>query len=172
VLATQNPIEMEGTFPLPEAQVDRFMLRIALGYPSRVEEGELLQRFQRDRPVDTMVEAVVTAEELLAAQALVPEVQVEESVRDYIVRVAHATRSHPALELGASPRATLFLYRGSQALAAKEGRPYVLPDDVKALAVPILAHRLALTPQARLRGSTAEGIVEEVLNSVSVPVES
>ena len=172
VLATQNPIEMEGTFPLPEAQVDRFMLRITLGYPSEAEEAEILQRFQRDTPVNTMVEAVITAEDLLTAQALVPEIRVEESVRGYIVRVAHATRSHPALELGASPRAALFLYRGAQALAAKEGRAYVLPDDVKALAVPVLAHRLALTPQARLRGSTAEEVVGEVLNSVSVPVES
>jgi MoxR-like ATPase len=172
VFATQNPIEMEGTFPLPEAQIDRFMLRIALGYPSEVEEGELLLRFQRNLPIESAVDAVVTSEELMDAQALVPEIQVEESVRNYIVRIAHATRAHPALELGASPRATLFLYRGTQAMAAKEGRTYVIPDDVKVLAEPVLAHRLVLTPQAHLRGITTEDVVREVLNAVSVPVET
>ena len=172
VMATQNPIEMEGTFPLPEAQMDRFMLRIALGYPSVEEEEEIVLRFQGDATVASLVEPVLGVKELLAVQALVPEVQVEASVREYLIHLVQATRTHSTLELGASPRAALFLYKGSQALAAIRGRPYVLPDDVKALADPVLAHRLVLSPQARLRGLTAEEVVEEVLNLVPVPVES
>ena len=172
VVATQNPIEMEGTFPLPEAQTDRFMLRVALGYPSLEDEGEILLRFQRDAVSAPEAGAVVSPEELKAAQALVPDVRVEDSLREYLLRVVRATREHPSLELGASPRAALFLYKGVQALAAIEGRSYVLPDDVKRLADPVLSHRLVLAPQARLRGKTAEEVVAEVLQSVPVPVES
>ncbi|MSQ12176.1 MAG: MoxR family ATPase [Dehalococcoidia bacterium] len=170
VLATQNPVELEGTFPLPEAQLDRFMLRIKLGYPSAQEEGEILLRVQRNHAASTLT-PVVSVEELRAAQAAVAEVRVDESLRTYMVRLVQATRRHNQVELGASPRAALALYRGGQALAAVRGRDYVLPDDVKALAEPALAHRLVLTPQARLRGQIAELVVSDVLRTEPVPVE-
>ena len=169
VMATQNPIEMEGTFPLPEAQLDRFMLRISLGYPDIEEEEQILLRFSQESTV-AVVEPVISVEELLAVQELVPRVRVEDSVRRYVAEVARATRSHPSLEVGASPRATLFLYKAVQSLAAVRGRSYALPDDVKALADPVLAHRLVPTPQARLRGHSAEDAIKDVLESVPVPV--
>ncbi len=169
VMATQNPIEMEGTFPLPEAQLDRFMLRISLGYPDIEEEEQILLRFSRESVVP-VVEPVISVEELLEVQELVPQVRVEDSVRRYVVEVVRATRSHPSLEVGASPRAALFLYKAVQSLAAVRGRPYALPDDVKALAEPVLAHRLVPTPQARLRGHSSEDAVRDVLESVPVPV--
>jgi MoxR-like ATPase len=169
VMATQNPIEMEGTFPLPEAQLDRFMLRISLGYPDIEEEEQILLRFSRESAVP-VVEPVISVEELLEVQELVPQVRVEDSVRRYVVEVVRATRSHPSLEVGASPRAALFLYKAVQSLAAVRGRPYALPDDVKALAEPVLAHRLVPTPQARLRGHSSEDAVRDVLESVPVPV--
>jgi MoxR-like ATPase len=167
-MATQNPIEMEGTFPLPEAQLDRFMLRIALGYPDIEEEEQILLRFHGAGPA--IVEPVITVEELLEVQELVPLVRVEASVRRYVLEVARATRSHASLEVGASPRAALFLYKAVQSLAAIRGRHYALPDDVKELADPVLAHRLVPTPQARLRGHSAEEAVRDVLESVPVPV--
>ncbi len=169
VLATQNPVELEGTFPLPEAQLDRFMLRIKLGYPSAQEEGEILLR-QRRNHNQTDLKPVVSMDELGVAQALVAEVRVEDSLRAYVVRLVQATRRHNQVELGASPRAALALFRGGQALAAIRGRDYVLPDDVKFLAEPGLAHRLVLTPQARLRNITAEQVVTEVLAAEPVPV--
>ncbi|MBM3945783.1 MAG: MoxR family ATPase [SAR202 cluster bacterium] len=169
VLATQNPVELEGTFPLPEAQLDRFMLRIKLGYPTAHEEGEILLRHRRNH-AQAELGPVMTVDELGVAQAHVSEVRVEDSLRSYIVRVVQATRRHNQVELGASPRAALALFRGGQALAAIHGRDYVLPDDVKALAEPALAHRLVLTPQARLRGITAENVVKEVLAGEPVPV--
>jgi MoxR-like ATPase len=169
VLATQNPVELEGTFPLPEAQLDRFMLRIKLGYPSAQEEGEILLR-QRRNHNQTDLTPVVTMDELGVAQARVAEVRVEDSLRTYVVRLVQATRRHNQVELGASPRAALALYRGGQALAAIRGRDYVLPDDVKVLAESALAHRLVLTPQARLRNTTAEQVVTEVLAAEPVPV--
>ena len=170
VIATQNPIELEGTFPLPEAQIDRFMLRIKLGYPTPEEESSILLRFQQDTIAPTL-EAVSDAQELERMQALVPQVVVDDPVREYVVRMIQATRSHSALELGASPRAALALYKTSQALAALWGRDYVMPDDVKVLAPSVLAHRLILTSQARLRGNSSEEIVAEVLASVPVPIE-
>ncbi|MBI4232877.1 MAG: MoxR family ATPase, partial [Chloroflexi bacterium] len=170
VIATQNPIEMEGTFPLPEAQLDRFMLRLKLGYPTVAEEAEILVRFRQDS-LPSRLEPVVSGQDLLAVQHLVPEVAVDPSLRDYVVRLVGATRGHPALELGGSPRAALFLYRATQALAAIRGREFALPDDIKALAAPVLAHRLILTPQARLRGRTADEVVAEVLASVPVPLQ-
>jgi MoxR-like ATPase len=169
VMATQNPIEMEGTFPLPEAQLDRFMLRISLGYPDMEEEEQILLRFSQESAAP-VVEPVISVEELLAVQELVPRVRVEDSVRRYVAEVARATRTHPSLEVGASPRAALFLYKAVQSLAAVRGRSYALPDDVKALADPVLAHRLVPTPQARLRGHSAEDAVRDVLESVPVPV--
>jgi MoxR-like ATPase len=170
VLATQNPIELEGTFPLPEAQVDRFLLRLKLGYPTVDEENRILLRFEQYDPLEDL-QPVISSEELLAMQEESRRVRVEESVREYIVRVCRTTRGHPAVELGASPRGTLFLYKTSQALAALRGRDYVIPDDVKYLAPYVLTHRLIISPQTRLRGRTGEEIVREVVESVAVPVE-
>ena len=170
VLATQNPIELEGTFPLPEAQVDRFLLRLKLGYPTVDEETRILLRFEQDDPLEDL-QPVISSDELLAMQEESRRVRVEESVREYIVRVCRTTRGHPAVELGASPRGTLFLYKTSQALAALRGRDYVIPDDVKVLAPYVLTHRLIISPQTRLRGRTGEEIVKEVVESVAVPVE-
>ena len=140
VLATQNPIEMEGTFPLPEAQLDRFMLKISIGYPSEINEGLILSRFQREVNPNELINPVIAVDNLLRVQKLVPEVTVTESVREYLIRIVRATRINPSLDLGASPRATLFLYRAAQAFAAVHNRSYVLPDDIKYLALPVLGH--------------------------------
>ena len=169
VIATQNPIELEGTFPLPEAQLDRFLLRIRLGYPDDLEEAEMLERFRTGSPLDSL-EAVTGDREFLEIQAVVAEVRVDPALRDYIVQVVQATRRHEDVELGASPRASIGLYRCSQALAAIQGRSYVIPDDVKALASYALAHRVILKPQARLRDVTSERIIGEILTQVPVPV--
>jgi MoxR-like ATPase len=171
VLATQNPIELEGTFPLPEAQVDRFMLRVKLGYPSAQDEEGIIARFERDDPL-TALQPVVQAEELMALSDEVHAIHVDESIRQYIVQVVRATRDNQAIELGASPRGSLFLHRTAQALAALRGRTFVIPDDVKNLAPFVLAHRVMISPQARLRGRTKEEIVAEIVGSVPVPVES
>ena len=170
VLATQNPIELEGTFPLPEAQVDRFLMKVALGYPSEPDENAILLRYEREDPLDKL-EPVVRAEDLLAMQQQVKEVLVEESVRDYIVKVVRATRAHPAVELGVSPRGTLALYRTAQALAALRDRRFVIPDDVKYLAPPVLTHRIIISPQTRLRGRRPEEVMAEIVETVPVPVE-
>ena len=170
VIATQNPIELEGTFPLPEAQLDRFLLKLKLGYPTEDEEGMILQRFQEENPLDNL-EAVVEAAELLELQKLCRKVHVSDSVRSYIVNITQATRNHAGVKLGASPRASLSLYLATQSLAAIEGRNYVIPDDVKALATPVLTHRLIVKAETGLRGQTAESIVADVLSHVPVPVE-
>ena len=170
VLATQNPIELEGTFPLPEAQLDRFMLRIKLGYPTQEEESDILLRFERDTMLPEL-DPVTGEGELREMQEAVTSVRVDDIVRDYIVSVVHATRMNDALMLGASPRAGLALYKTSQARAALNGRDFVTPDDVKELAETVLAHRLILTSNSRLRGRTTEQIVAEVLASVPVPIE-
>ena len=170
VLATQNPIELEGTFPLPEAQIDRFLLRLRLGYPTAEEENEILLRHRQAEPIDSL-EAVTTPETLQADQQAVRAVTVEDSIRDYIIKVVHATRDHPAVELGASPRGSLGLYRTAQALAAIRGRDFVTPDDVKYLAPHVLTHRLVISPQTRLRGRTPEAVLAEIIESVPVPVE-
>ena len=170
VMATQNPIEMEGTFPLPEAQLDRFMLRIRLGYPTPEEESDILLRFDRaSEPPE--LDAVTDAAELSEMQALVNRVLVDDAVRMYIVNIVQDSRKSQALTLGASPRAGLALYKTSQARAALDGRDFVTPDDVKALAVPVLSHRLIVASNARLRGRTAAQIVREILAGVSVPIE-
>ena len=171
VLATQNPIELEGTFPLPEAQVDRFMMRVSLGYPTEAEENEILRRHRQADPLESLA-AVTGPETLLEVQRQVRAIRVEESVQNYIVRVVQATRNHPAVELGASPRGSLALYRGAQALAAIRGRDFVLPDDVKHLVPHVLTHRLIISPQTRLRGRTPEMVLAEVMESVPVPVET
>ena len=170
VIATQNPIELEGTFPLPEAQLDRFFMKIRLGYPQEMEEEAILLRFEEANPL-LELEAVVTGEEMLRLAHLVPQVHCEASVRRYVVQLVQATRRHAAYELGASPRGSLNLFKGARALAAIRGRDYVLPDDVKFLAPCVLAHRAILSSQSRLRGRDPEGVLQEVLDSVPVPVE-
>ncbi len=170
VLATQNPIELEGTFPLPEAQLDRFMVRMKLGYPSVEEESDILLRFERDADIPDL-EAVTSESELVEMQRAVVGVRVDDIVREYIVAITQATRNHGGLALGASPRASLALYKTSQARAALDGRDYVTPDDPKALAETVLAHRLILTSNSRLRGITAEQVVREALSGVPVPIE-
>ena len=171
VLATQNPIELEGTFPLPEAQIDRFLMRVALGYPSKQDENAILLRYERQDPLETL-EPVILADDLLVMQEQVKSVLVEESVREYMVDVVRATREHAAVELGVSPRGTLALYRTAQALAAVRGRGFVIPDDVKYLAPPVLTHRIIISPQTRLRGRRPEEVMAEIVGTVPVPVES
>ena len=171
VLATQNPIELEGTFPLPEAQLDRFLMKIAMGYPSEAQENDILLRFERTDPLETLA-AVVTPETIVAMQQQVRQIRVEDSVRQYIVNVCRKTRVHEDIELGASPRATMALYRTCQALAAIRGRAFVIPDDVKKLAPYVLTHRLVVNPQTRLRGRRPEEIISDVVNTVPVPVEA
>jgi len=170
VLATQNPIELEGTFPLPEAQIDRFFMKLRLGYPTDEEENAILLRFERDDPLDNL-QAVVDADAILAMQHIVRTVRVESSVRDYVIAVVRATRAHTSVQLGASPRGSLYLYHAAQAFAALHGREFVLPDDVKYLTPFVLTHRLIISAQTRLRGRDAEQIVKEVVEAVPVPVE-
>ncbi len=171
VMATQNPVELEGTFPLPEAQLDRFLMKVALGYPDEASENDMLLRFERDDPLETL-EQVIGPDDILAMQQSVRTVRVEESVRQYVVNVARATRAHADIMLGASPRATMALYRTCQARAALSGRAYVIPDDVKQLAPYVLTHRLIVNPQTRLRGRSPDDVVREVVNTVPVPIES
>jgi len=171
VIATQNPIELEGTFPLPEAQIDRFLMRLRLDYPSHSEERLILQRFKETQPLDDL-QPVLTGERLQELQHMIRRVRVEPAVENYIVELVRATRNHSGVELGVSPRGTLALYRSSQAYAAIHGRFYVIPDDVKRVARPVLSHRMIATSQTRLHGRVMEQIIEEVLHNVSVPVES
>jgi MoxR-like ATPase len=171
VIATQNPVELEGTFPLPEAQLDRFLLRLRLDYPSRSEERLILQRFREEQPLQELT-AVLDAADLQQLQKSIRRVRVEPSVESYIVELVRATRTHNAVELGVSPRGTLALYRASQGYAAIHGRSYVIPDDVKRMAPSVLAHRLIATNQSRLHGRLMEQIIEEILHIVAVPVES
>jgi MoxR-like ATPase len=170
VMATQNPVELEGTFPLPEAQVDRFLLRIAIGYPTEAEENAILERFRTRDPLPDLG-AVTTPDEIMQLQEVRREIRVETSVQDYVVQVARATRGHPEIELGASPRATLALFWSSQAWAGIQGRDFVLPDDVKFMAPHVLTHRLMISPQAQLRGRQPHELVADIVASVPVPVE-
>jgi len=167
VIATQNPIEYEGTFPLPEAQLDRFFARIVLGYPDEASEIEMLERLKLQHPIET-IEQVVSQQELLVAQEIVKQVYVDPSVSAYIVRIVRETRKHGDVLLGVSPRGSLALYRAAQAMAALDGRGYVLPDDVKRMGVPVLSHRLIVAPEAALRGVTGVQVVEEVLQKVPI----
>ena len=169
VLATQNPIEYEGTFPLPEAQLDRFLLRINLGYPAKRDEMAILERQQVQHPIDQISE-IIGADELVSLQQTIRQsVYVDPLISDYIVSLVGETRTHPDVYLGASPRGSLALYRTSQARAALYGRDYVLPDDVKALAAPTLGHRLIVNPGARIKHTETAMIVREILESVPVP---
>jgi len=171
VFATQNPVEQEGTFPLPEAQLDRFFLRLSLGYPSLEEEDAMLARLQGGHPIERLA-PVASPPELLAAQEAVRQVHVADDVRRYIASLVQATRRHPDAALGASPRGSIALFRAAQALAAIRGRVFVVPDDVKAMAHPVLDHRIVLRPESRLRGRTAARVVEGALTTVEPPVEA
>jgi MoxR-like ATPase len=162
VLATQNPIEFEGTFPLPEAQLDRFFIRLSMGYPSRMDERQILTNLWREHPI-TKIGKVVDGRELSALQKRVWDVNVDTTLQDYIVALAEATRSHPDLLLGVSPRGSLALLKGTQAFAAIRGRDYAIPEDIRTLVPLTLAHRLILTPEAGLRGRTAHTILEDIL---------
>ncbi len=168
VLATQNPIEYEGTFPLPEAQLDRFMLRIGLGYPSTGDEITMLDRQKHSHPV-TRIAQVVSSEELLSAQRRIRDVYIDDLVKEYIVKVVKATRKHPDVYLGASPRGSLALYKTGQARAAVMDRDYVIPDDIKALALVTLAHRLIISPSARIKSVDPRTVIDEILDSLPVP---
>jgi MoxR-like ATPase len=168
ILATQNPIEYEGTFPLPEAQLDRFLIRIRLGYPDQHDEVAILDSQQYTHPL-TQIEQVVDVEALKTAQEKLKDVYVDPLVKRYIVEIITQTRRHPDIYLGASPRGSLALYRTGQARSAMQGRDYVLPDDIKALATPTLAHRLIISPSARLRDVTGETVMREILSTVPVP---
>ncbi len=168
VMATQNPIEYEGTFPLPEAQLDRFMMNIKLGYPKVSDEMNILDTHQFHHPLDDL-EQIMVAEELVVIQKQIKSIHVDPSIREYIVAIANATRNHNNIYLGSSPRGSLSLYRASQALAAIRGRGYVIPDDVKLLTKPTLAHRIIVTPAARVRAITSSAVLDEILQSVPVP---
>jgi MoxR-like ATPase len=171
VLATQNPIEYEGTFPLPEAQLDRFLMRLSVGYPSRADERQILTNLRREHPI-TKLGKVVDGQDLTALQKRVWEVNVDSTLQDYIVDLAEATRRHPDLSLGVSPRGSLALLKGAQALAAIRGRDYVTPEDIKTLVPLTLAHRLILKPEADLRGRTAETILEDILEKTVLDLGS
>jgi len=168
VMATQNPIELEGTFPLPEAQLDRFLLRIRLGYPGQLEEIAILERFRENDPLREL-QPVATPEQIAGLQEARKRIRVSQPVKEYITSIVSATRHCPALRLGASPRGSLSLMRAGQALAALRGRDYVLPDDIKSLAVPVLAHRLILKEEERLRGEIQEPLLEEIVRQIPVP---
>ena len=169
VLATQNPIEYEGTFPLPEAQLDRFLFRLHVGYPDLRDERQVLLNLQREHPINALA-AVATADDVVAAAGQVSDIYVEDSVLDYILALVHATREHRDLALGASPRGSLGLFRAAQARAAVHGRDFVLPDDVKALAPSVLAHRVIVRPESSLRGRTASQVVAGVLDMIDPPL--
>jgi MoxR-like ATPase len=169
VIATQNPIDHEGTFPLPEAQLDRFLIRLSLGYPGQEEESKMLQRMQHGHPIDDL-SPVVTAAEVVACQDAIREVYVDDKVRRYLLEIVHKTRDHDDVHLGGSPRASIALFRTAQTLAAISGRNYVLPDDIKRMTIPVLAHRLILRPESRLRKVTAAAVINEIVPEVAVPV--
>lgn len=168
VFATQNPVEHEGTFPLPEAQLDRFMMRLSLGYPNLMAEMQILERTRLSHPVDAL-EAVTDPETVLRMQLSVREIFVHEKVRDYLLRLISRTRDSTHLTLGASPRASMMLFRAAQAFAAVQGRGFVIPDDIKALALPVLEHRLILNPESRLRRVTTQSVMNDILKEVAVP---
>jgi MoxR-like ATPase len=168
VIATQNPIELEGTFPLPEAQLDRFLMKIEPGYPDRDEELFILDRFQGKEPLEEL-NKVAGPEQVVELQSLRKEIHIAKPVKEYIVDIIRATRMQDSLSFGASPRASIALMHASQALALLRGRDYVLPDDIKELAVPVLRHRLILSRDARLKGNNSVGLIEGIINQIAVP---
>jgi MoxR-like ATPase len=169
VLATQNPIDHEGTFPLPEAQLDRFMMRLSLGYPTLEEESRMLERLQHGHPIDEIA-SVAAAADVVQCQEKIREVFVDDKVRKYVLEIVHSTRQHEDIALGGSPRSSIALFRAGQALAAIQGRDFVLPDDVKRLSGPILEHRLILKPESRLRKLSAATLVKDLVEDVAVPL--
>ncbi len=170
VLATQNPIEYEGTFPLPEAQLDRFLMRISMGYPALEDEKKVLINLQREHPI-LSISPVVNSDDLLKLQHQIWDIYLDETLQDYILRLVHATRNHPDLLLGASPRASLALFKTAQAFAAIQGRDHVIPEDIHHLAIPTLAHRLILRPESELRGKTTAIIIQEILEQTPLPLD-
>ncbi len=169
IIATQNPIDHEGTFPLPEAQLDRFLMKLSLGYPSLDEEAQMLDMLKHEHPLEKL-QAVITPEQLVICQRAVRTVHIDAKVRRYITEIVHATRSHHDLALGGSPRASIALFRSAQAVAAVRGRGFVEPDDVKSIVPPVLGHRLILRPEARLQNVSVGEIVTDVLDNVKVPL--
>ena len=169
VIATQNPVDHEGTFPLPEAQLDRFLMKFTLGYPSMEEELKMLQMLEKRHPLETL-EAVVTAQDLVACQQAIKDVYVDPKVRSYLMQIVHQTRSHEALALGGSPRASIALFRTAQAMAAIRGRDFVAPDDVKKIVSPVMCHRMILKPESRLRRVTTEQVIDEIVAEIPVPI--
>jgi MoxR-like ATPase len=169
IVATQNPVDHEGTFPLPEAQLDRFLIKLSLGYPALDEEAQMLEMLSKQHPLDTL-QPVATAEQLVACQRAVRTVHVDEKIRTYITQLVHATREHHDLSLGGSPRASIALYRTAQAVAAVRGRGYVEPDDVKHIAQSVLAHRLILRPEARLQNVKVEELLTDIMDETQVPL--
>lgn len=168
VIATQNPIELEGTFPLPEAQLDRFLLKARLGYPDRAEEIQIMEQFQEKDPFEEMA-VVATPEEMLELREARRSIRVSAPIKEYIADIVRATRSHAAVEFGASPRGSLGLMKAGQAQALVRGREFVLPDDIKSLTVPVIAHRLVLKQQERLRGEDSRALLESILEDISIP---
>lgn len=169
VFATQNPVEYLGTYPLPEAQLDRFFMRISLGYPTPEQESKMLSRFKTENPIKSL-EAVATADDLIAAQQQVREIHVDESLNDYIVAIVGATRNNPDIALGASPRASMNLYKAAQAKALYNKRDYVTPDDIIAMAIPILEHRLVLKQETRMKKTSVRDIIDSTIKSIQVPL--
>lgn len=171
VMATQNPVEQFGTFPLPEAQLDRFFIKLSLGYPEFIEEKNILDRFMEADPLDSL-EAVIDIKEIEYVQENYTKVHVNEEIKNYIIEIINATRKHRSVELGCSPRASLSLMKGSQALAAISGRDYVIPEDVKGMAVPVLSHRLILKSDINTISNRAEEVITEILNTLKTPLEN
>ena len=169
VIATQNPVDQEGTFPLPEAQLDRFLIRLSLGYPSIDEEAKMLSRLQLGHPIDE-ANPVVSAAEWVACQDAVRQVHVDDKVRRYLLEIVHGTRMHDDIQLGGSPRASIALFRTGQAMAALNGRAFVIPDDIKRMVQPVLGHRVILRPESRLRKVTTAALLHEIVSEVRVPV--
>ncbi|MDA1018554.1 MAG: MoxR family ATPase [Planctomycetota bacterium] len=168
VIATQNPVDHEGTFPLPEAQLDRFLIKLSLGYPDYEAESEMLGRLQKSHPIDA-IEAVVSAEDVIACQQAVRAVHVDPKIREYVLDIVHATRDHEDVALGGSPRASIALFRSAQAVAAVRGHDFVMPDDVKKIVPAVLGHRLIIRPESRLRKITSHDVIEEIMDGVEVP---
>ncbi|MGN6136525.1 MAG: AAA family ATPase [Aureliella sp.] len=168
VIATQNPVDHEGTFPLPEAQLDRFLMKFSLGYPSMDEEMRMLEMLQHEHPIEQL-QPVATAAELIAAQRAVRDVHVDAKVRQYLLQIVQDSRTHEALDLGGSPRASIALLRCAQAMAAVLGRNYVLPDDVKKVALPVMGHRMILKPESRLRKISVQNVLDEIISEIAVP---
>ena len=169
VVATQNPVDHEGTFPLPEAQLDRFLMKFSLGYPNMSDELEMLEKMQLQHPIESISE-VVKASEIVECQQAVRNVHVDPKIREYILHLVTMTRDHEHLNLGASPRASIALFRASQALAAIRGRNFVVPDDVKIVAPPVMTHRVILKPESRMRKITGKNVIDQILAEVAVPV--